>query len=339
MGLFNKLKEQALSVTNELLGSQQTEDQQKYPAQQAPPVPQQAPPMPQQYPQQTPPMPQQFSQQAPPMPQQFSQQAPPMPQQYPQQAPPMPQQSPGAGTQIYDAGLEGFIEMALADGELTEKEKQILYKKAQARGIDLDEFEMVLEAKLFEKRKSMQAAMPQPQAATPKSNKYGDVRKCPGCGAVVESFNIRCPDCGFEFTNVGAVSSFEALSRKLEEIDRKYSKDYSEGGVFKQTFGSMTRFQDEARIIKMKQQAVSTFPIPTAKEDLLEFLAMGIPMAEKKGSRLTRNNVGSPDYEHNQLANAWHNKLKQVVIKARLAMKNDPSTLEDIERYAKELGL
>ena len=318
MGLFNKLKEQALSVTNELLGSQQTEGQQKYPAQQAPPVPQQAPPMPQQ----------------------FFQQAPPMPQQYPQQVPPMPQQAPGAGTQIYDAGLEGFIEMALADGELTEKEKQILYKKAQVRGIDLDEFEMVLEAKLFEKRKSMQAAMPQPQAATPKSNKYGDVRKCPGCGAVVESFNSRCPDCGFEFSGVDAVSSFEALNKKLEEIDRRYYKDYSaSGNFFKQAFNESTRMNDQMRIIRMKQQAVSTFPIPTAKEDLLEFLAMGIPMAEKKGSRLMRNNVGSPDFEHNQLANAWHNKLKQVVIKSRLAMKNDPSTLEEIERYAKELGI
>ena len=73
----------------------------------------------------------------------------------------------------------------------------------------------------------MQAAIPQQQAATPRSNKYGDIRKCPSCGAIVESFNISCPDCGFEFTNVGAVSSFAALSRKLEEIDRKYgNKDY-----------------------------------------------------------------------------------------------------------------
>lgn len=275
--------------------------------------------------------------------QQYSQQPiappPPLPNAAPPAMPVMPSVPQQSSTQIYNNQLEALIEAALADGVLTEKEKQILFKKAQMQGIDLDEFEMVLEAKLFEKRKSIQAAIPQPQAATPRSNKYGDIRKCPSCGAIVESFNISCPDCGFEFTNVGAVSSFEALSRKLEEIDRRYSKDYSDGGVFKQAFGSMNRLHDEARIIKMKQQAVSTFPIPTAKEDLLEFLAMGIPMAEKKGSRLMRNNMGSPDYEHNQLANAWHNKLKQVVIKARLAMKNDPSTLEEIERYAKELGI
>jgi len=36
--------------------------------------------------------------------------------------------------------------MALMDGELTEKEKQVLFKNAEALGIDLDAFEMVLEA-------------------------------------------------------------------------------------------------------------------------------------------------------------------------------------------------
>ena len=45
--------------------------------------------------------------------------------------------------------LENLIDAALADGELTEKEKPILFKKAQAMGVDLDEFEMVLDARLY----------------------------------------------------------------------------------------------------------------------------------------------------------------------------------------------
>lgn len=55
---------------------------------------------------------------------------------------------------LYDAHLEKLINAALADGELTEKEKQILFKKAEAMGIDLDEFEMVLEARLYEMKRS-----------------------------------------------------------------------------------------------------------------------------------------------------------------------------------------
>lgn len=52
---------------------------------------------------------------------------------------------------MYDKKLEQLIDAALADGELTQKEKQVLFKKAQEMGIDLDEFEMVLDARLVKK--------------------------------------------------------------------------------------------------------------------------------------------------------------------------------------------
>ena len=54
---------------------------------------------------------------------------------------------------MYNEKLEALITAALADGVLTEKEKQILFKKAEAMGIDLDEFEMVLDARLVELKK------------------------------------------------------------------------------------------------------------------------------------------------------------------------------------------
>ncbi|MDR1631664.1 MAG: hypothetical protein LBR97_02095, partial [Dysgonamonadaceae bacterium] len=53
---------------------------------------------------------------------------------------------------MYSEKLEELINHALADGVLTEKEKQILFKNAEAEGIDLDEFEMVLDARLYEKQ-------------------------------------------------------------------------------------------------------------------------------------------------------------------------------------------
>lgn len=54
---------------------------------------------------------------------------------------------------MYNEQLEQLIDAALADGVLTEKEKQILFKKAQAFGVDLDEFEMVLDARLVKMQK------------------------------------------------------------------------------------------------------------------------------------------------------------------------------------------
>ena len=50
--------------------------------------------------------------------------------------------------------LEQLIQYALADGVLTDKERAVLMKKAEAAGADLDEFEMILEAKLHEAKKS-----------------------------------------------------------------------------------------------------------------------------------------------------------------------------------------
>ena len=57
---------------------------------------------------------------------------------------------------LYNEKMEALISAALMDGVLTEKEKQVLFKKAQEQGIDLDEFEMVLDARLVELQRKEQ---------------------------------------------------------------------------------------------------------------------------------------------------------------------------------------
>lgn len=230
----------------------------------------------------------------------------------------------GESEGIYGNYMEHLIEMALADGELTEKEKQVLFKKAEAAGIDLDEFEMVLDARLYEKQKDMQASQPvSVGGAAPKSDKYGDVRKCPGCGAIVESFITRCPDCGHEFSNTGTVSSFHLLSTKLEWLE-----DEKSGG-----FWGMIK--DES-IDKKKASLINGFPVPTTKEDLLEFISMATPLAKPATKPMLFSGLNSVDY---QVAKAWKAKCEQVVMKARFSMKDDRTTLAEIERYAQELKI
>ncbi len=221
--------------------------------------------------------------------------------------------------------------MALADGELTEKEKQVLFKKAEAAGIDLDEFEMVLDARLYERKKASQAVQPTTQGAAPKSEKYGDVRKCPSCGAIVESFTTRCPDCGLEFRNIGTVNSIQQLMQQLMDFDAR-----SGGNEFINLFtgGTMRRYQKKCQII-------ANFPFPTAKNDILEFLSMAAPLAKKKGNFFSNTYTSSAasNQEHNALAPAWKAKCEQLVIKARLSMKDDKTTLAEIEHYAQELKI
>ena len=101
--------------------------------------------------------------------------------------------------------LEQLIQYALEDGVLTDKERAVLMKKAEAAGADLDEFEMILEAKLHEAKRAAAATAPKP------TGKHGNVRKCPHCGAPVSGFQSSCSECGHDFSNIEAVKSANVL--------------------------------------------------------------------------------------------------------------------------------
>lgn len=225
---------------------------------------------------------------------------------------------------MYNEQLEQLIDAALADGVLTEKEKQILFKKAQAFGIDLDEFEMVLDARLFKLQKEQ-------QSSAPKSNKYGDVKKCPACGAIIETFNTRCSECGHVFSNVEANETIEKLFKILNDIE----------SVTIETKGTATNFiqkvfQDEEVDLKrhnMKVAAIQNFPVPNTKEDILEFLAQAVPLGKKPSF------WSSARWVDIQIAETWKKKCEQIMIKAKFSMKDDTAILEEIMNYAKILKL
>ena len=127
--------------------------------------------------------------------------------------------------------IEKLIEMALMDGEITAKEKKILIKKAENFRVDLDEFEMVLDARLYQKRKQIsneQINRNESNFIPPvsKSIKFGDTKKCPSCGSNVQSFQIKCADCDHEYRNIDVNSSIEKLFRKLNEAEDKRKEDY-----------------------------------------------------------------------------------------------------------------
>lgn len=144
---------------------------------------------------------------------------------------------------IYDEDLENFIQLALEDGELKEKERKVLLKKAEAKGIDLDEFEMYLDTKFA--RKSGQVASSEPQSATSGDSKNAAIRICPNCGKRIPASKPVCPGCGWEIdTEADCQSAVYRLSQELKNR-------------------SLLNFQTEYNIIR-------SFPIPRAKNDLLE---------------------------------------------------------------------
>jgi len=237
---------------------------------------------------------------------------------------------------MYNEKIENLINFALADGELTEKEKQILFKKAEEAGIDLDEFEMVLDAKLHEKQQSIKQPVAADSAA-PKSDKFGDIKKCPACGSMVQSFQIKCVDCSHEFSNIQSNASVNKLFEMLNDAENERKEDEMSagkviGGLFAQAYGL-----GGDKVDSKKKTIISNFPIPTTKNDIIEFLSLAVPKAKTVGNVFTKQQPENKG--HNEFANVWKTKCEQIIMKARFSMQDDKKTLDEINNYAQELKI
>ena len=236
--------------------------------------------------------------------------------------------------------LEKLIDLALADGVLTDKERAVIQKKAESLGVDQDEFEMILEGKLHIAQKA--AAPPPPTAdEKPGSNKEGDLKKCPSCGAPVGSFATKCEHCGHEFRNIDSNTSIKKLMQMLDNVESSRKNSSAIGSMMNQAFGGFMGSGD--KVDTRKKEIIKNFPIPNTKEDILEFLALAVPNAKKVGNFFTSGAFNSPANARNKIHNdfvpVWQAKCEQIIMKARFSMKEDKKTLEEIEYYAKQLNI
>lgn len=241
--------------------------------------------------------------------------------------------------------LEQLINYALEDGVLTDKERSVLMRKAQAAGADLDEFEMILDAKLHEVQKTAATVAPKSN-----SNKHGEVRKCPACGAMVSAFSTRCSECGFEFNNVEANKSANTLFEKLQALEMEKARElaqheesknkqllalserHNSGGTLTKIFANNGEAQNEerddlirtlekgARLIERKYMdakinMIKVFAVPNTKGDLLELLSMA------SSSAYDNDGVIGPEEE------AWLQKTDQIYQKLVICAAGDNITL------------
>lgn len=211
---------------------------------------------------------------------------------------------------MYSERLESLIAAALADGQVTPQERNVLIRKAQEEGIDIDEFTMVLDARIVEYQKKNAPAVPPTSATAPRqaSGKQGGVIKCPSCGAPVPSMSTVCPECGHEFRNVEAVQSAQRLFESLQAVELRKAEMLKSGNVKPQ--------QIDAQCHNEKLTIIRTFPVPNAKEDLMEMLAMTTSNA------YDNDGVVGPDEE------AWLQKSDQVYQKIVMVCPEGDATLK-----------
>ena len=250
---------------------------------------------------------------------------------------------------MYSDQIEKLIAFALADGELSEKEKQILFKKAEAEGIDLDEFEMVLEAKIFEKQSTNSTSK---IAVAPQSDKFGDIKKCPSCGAIAQSLTTRCADCGHDFKNLESVNSIKEFFRDYQLLESKVvlNQGKNVGGLMGKLVGNIESIGGgdwKRAVFTKKKEFIMHYPIPNSKEDIIEFLTMAFPLAspakkskfsgfKKFGAHFGDDHAKNYDF---MIAEVWMQKCEQLIMKSKFAMKDDKKSMQEIEYYANQLGI
>lgn len=190
---------------------------------------------------------------------------------------------------MYSKELEELIEGILADGVITENERAVLRKRAKDCGEDPDEVMIILDGRLAKQQKT-----------NPVTEKRGNIVKCPNCGAPIEAGDVRCKECGYVFTNVKANNTAEKFAKDLE------------GRI------SIVKYAKDKEKVK---EFIKNYPLPTGKEDMLEFIA------SMDARRRTKS-----DYQ-----SAYGAKYKECITKAKVQFAGDAqikALLSQTERFS-----
>lgn len=152
---------------------------------------------------------------------------------------------------MFSEELQKLIEASLVDGVITDQERAVIRKRALLEGVDPDEVDLMLDAEVQKIRQKQEEAVTK-------------VKKCPCCGEIIPSMAVNCPSCGYEIRNVEANKSVQNLFSMINDV---YSSK-----------GSDTIKEEKVKTL------ITNFPIPTAKEDILEFLFLSIPNSKVDNS-------------------------------------------------------
>lgn len=234
-------------------------------------------------------------------------------------------QSSNSSNSMYPQELEHLIDIAIEDGNITDKERLVLYKKAAKFDIDPDELDMVLESRLNNGRRtepSLNSEQTQPKVPRSKGPK-----KCPSCGALLSDPTIvHCPYCGCKVVNI--VRDLLEELNSIVPIEKKVERPNS--GFFGKIVDFLDSDDGYAEMLEQKENLILGYQIPIAKEVVLEFLAYSV----LKGCK-------DPEYDywHDDLGEAWYKKSEQVIADARRAFSQDVEFMSILKDYAVKFGM
>lgn len=117
--------------------------------------------------------------------------------------------------QLIPEELNELIQQYLTDGVLTDKERQVILKKAEGMGLDRDEIDLYLDAEVQKIDQAADAIVRKKKGKT-----------CPYCGAPIPQLADKCPECG-QFITPEASEELQEIFDNLEEalVDMKSGHD------------------------------------------------------------------------------------------------------------------
>lgn len=121
-----------------------------------------------------------------------------------------------------------------------------------------------------------------------KTTYEGHMHKCPNCGAVLPSFTVVCPHCGYEVRDASASNSIREFVSLLATAQNN----------------------------GQKCSLIRSFPIPNAKEDILEFMILA-------STNFNLEQSTSHGRIRSNISDAWLTKLEQGYQKAKLLISDD----------------
>ena len=133
-----------------------------------------------------------------------------------------------------------LINIAEGSGSLTSRQREIILRKAEKVGEDVDEVEMLLENIFRAKEQQIDPVV-----------KSGGKKRCVNCGALVSETSLKCPECGCVL-NYENVASSEARNQ-IANLQNQLS---------------------EATSINEQVILINTFTMPVTKEGLIQLLEL-----------------------------------------------------------------
>ena len=199
--------------------------------------------------------------------------------------------------------IEKLINIAKESGELTEKQKEIILRKAEKLGEDVDEVELILE--------STSKCSIVPNLDTHEVKRI----RCNNCGAIIPSLAGFCPECGMpvdkESSGAKVIrNNIKSFSEKLEMILGKNDENVANSSSF------------------FKQMVLSSNPNPVLIKEIQSFTVPFTVESLTQGFNYAISNYHSLESTGTspEEAMAWHSKAKEFYWQIASMREKDKKT-------------